>query len=182
MMRTEILLNVDGMDQMERQLEIYTILIMGIGGTMLDKLQEHILDGEFDLGRSLYKKENCEMLEHDILVIAYNTDNIATYFFILYMIFHREEAELHFIACSLLINPFVYIQGAYYLAYDHILKASILDPHNLKYKENLLFFYHIPEKILGINEAINIANQILKVCPTSSAAKSIINEKKNDIN
>lgn len=143
---------------------------------MIKKLKDFILEGDFELGRTLCNNSNYQELEKDMLSIAYDTENIATYFFVLDMIFHREEAELHYIACTLLINPFVYYSGAYYIAFDHILKAIELDPDNLKYKENLLLFYHIPDKILGLKKAIEIANQILEYYPDNGAANAIINE------
>jgi len=142
---------------------------------MLEKLKKHIIDGDFNLTRLLYDNKDYEVLEHDIHVIAYDTENVATYFFILDLIFHKNQAQLHYIACSLLSNPLVYIPEAYYLAYNHILQAIELDSDNLKYKENLLLFYSIPDKILKREEAVEVANSILKIDPENKAANSIIN-------
>lgn len=141
---------------------------------MLEKLKKHIMEGDFNLARSLYEKGDYETLEHDIHVIAYDTENVATYFFILELLFHKNEAQLHYIACSLLANPLVYIPGAYYMAYNHILQAIELDSDNLKYKENLLLFYSIPDKILKRETAIEIANSILRIDPENKAANSVI--------
>lgn len=142
---------------------------------MLEKLKKYILEGNFNLARSLYEDKNYDILEHDIHVVAHDTENVATYFFILDLIFHKHEAQLHYIACSLLSNPLVYIPGSYYLAYNHILKAIEQDTDNLKYKENLLLFYNIPDKILNREKAIEIANSILKIDPENNAANSVIN-------
>jgi len=143
---------------------------------MIGKLQQNILNGEFELGRQLYDRIDYETLKHDIHIIAYDLNDISVYFFIADMIFHKEDAELHYIAASLLINPFVYIQGAYYMAYNHLREATTLEPSNVKYMENLLLFYHIPDKILKRKEAIKIAKSIMSACPDSKAAKSIIKE------
>jgi len=144
---------------------------------MIEKLQKYILNGEFELARQLYCDINYTILKNDIHKISYDTENVATYLFILYMIFHKNEAELHYIATSLLINQFVYLHGAYYIAYNHLLKAIQLDSNNIKYLENLLLFYHIPDKILKKEEALRIANQIIKICPNSKVANSILEEK-----
>lgn len=141
---------------------------------MLEKLKNYIMEGDFNLARSLYEKSDYEILEHDIHVIAYDTENVATYFFILDLIFHKNEPQLHYIACSLLCNPLVYIPGAYYLAYNHILQAIELDSENLKYKEYLLLFYNIPDKILKREEAVEVAKSILKIEPGNKAANSVI--------
>lgn len=142
---------------------------------MIEKLQKHIIEGDFNLAQVLFDNKDYEVLEHDIHVIAYDTENVATYFFILDLIFHKNDAQLHYIACSLLINPLVFIPGAYFLAYNHILKAIELDSNNLKYKENLLLFYHIPDKILNREAAVEVADSILKIDPDNEAANTIIN-------
>ena len=144
---------------------------------MLEKLKNYIFEGDFDLAKDLCDNMDYGELEHDLIVIAYDTESVVVYFFVLYLISHKNKAELHFIACDLLINPLVDISGAYYIAYEHILKAVEIDSNNQKYKENLLLFYHIPEKLLPKEEAINIAKSILKACPDTTAANSIISEE-----
>lgn len=43
---------------------------------MLKDLKQYILDSEFQLGIKLYENVGYEQLEHDIMVIAYDTENI----------------------------------------------------------------------------------------------------------
>ena len=89
---------------------------------MIDTLKKYIMGGDFEKARIICENKNSETLEHDMNVIAYDTGSVATYFFVLDLLFRKEEAQLHYIACSLLINPLVDIPGAYYIAYRHILK------------------------------------------------------------
>ena len=110
------------------------------------------------------------------MIIAYDTESISTYLFILDMLFENESAELHSIASGLLANVFTYVQGAYYLAYDHMLKASHLEPDNYEYLGGLLLFYYVPEKILEKDDALIIAKKILSINPESVVSKEIINE------
>ena len=48
--------------------------------------------------------------------------------------------------------------------------------HNYEYKENLLLFYEIPEKIIDKIQAKEIAREVLKTKPNSEIARKIIKE------
>lgn len=89
---------------------------------------------------------------------------------------YEEDALLHYIATLLLIHPLVYFPGAYYVAYNHLLKVIELEPDDWGHQELLLFFHEIPDQIVKKEEAIEIARNILKVYPESGPALSIINE------
>jgi len=118
-----------------------------------------------------------EKLENDLVEIVYETENMGVYFFVLDLIANEECAELHSIAFSLLCNVFNCIEGAYYLAYNHMKRAVEMDKDNYEYKEGLLLFYHVPEKILDKNEAMKIANEILLIALENPVANAILNEK-----
>lgn len=143
---------------------------------MKDKLISFIKENEFREARKMYLNEPFNQLEKDIIEIAYDTEDVGVYFFVLDCIEYEESAKLHSIAFDLLCNVFNFISGAYFLAYNHMKKAVELDYNNYEYKEGLLLFYHLPEKILSKEEAINIALEILKEKPDNQAANSIINE------
>lgn len=141
---------------------------------MIEELKKYILDGEFEVCKKICNNITYQQLEDNIMLIALETDNISTYFFILHMLFEKESAELHSLASSLLSGVFTYIPGVYYNAYSHMLKAVQLSPNNYEYMEGLLLFYHIPDKIIDKNTALRIANEILNINPKSESAKSII--------
>ena len=57
--------------------------------------------------------------------------------------------------------------GAYWVAYRHTRRAIELEPENDRNKESLLSFYDIPDKILSMEEALKVAEEVLREKPDS---------------
>ena len=101
-----------------------------------------------------------------IMNIAYDTENICVYSFVQYMIWKTERIEWMELAIDIMINPFCFLEGAYSVALFY-LREVLRIKKNIENLERILFFYHIPEKLVGIEEAKKIAEEILKIEPTN---------------
>jgi len=144
---------------------------------MDEKLKKYILDGEFGEAKKHCTKIKEEVLEDELLQIAFDTGNIGVYLFAYDLAYTKGTAELYSIASTLMSVVFNHLPGGYYVAYNHMLTAARLDQKDYTYKEGLLLFYHIPEKIIPREEALKISKEILLTCPDNKAANSVINEK-----
>ncbi len=63
-----------------------------------------------------------------------------------------------------------HIEGAYNTGLYHARQAIQIEPKNITYKEYILLFNNIPEKLINDLEAIAIAKEILKQDPTNATA------------
>lgn len=149
-------------------------LLKGEEIKMNNEFKNNILDGDFKLAKDIANKMRLEDLESDLMEIAFETDNIATYFFIVNMLNEEESAEIHAIGASILSTAFSQINGSYNLALNHMRKAMQLDPNNITYKEGMLLFYNIPEQLITRTEAIELAGEIIKINPENQHAKDIL--------
>lgn len=69
---------------------------------------------------------------------------------------------------------YVTLDGAYAAAFYHAKECVRLEPGNLSYKEFLLFFYEIPDKLLDREMALQIAREILNEEPNRQVARKLI--------
>ena len=94
--------------------------------------------------------------------IAYETESINVYGFIVYMIRSEGNKEWIKLAIDILLNPLCFIEGAYSLALFHVRELLKID-RNVENLERILFFYNIPEKLVDDIEAYQIAEEILAI-------------------
>ena len=128
---------------------------------------------EKELGR-----EDVKFLESDFVGLVFDHKSLIWYSLICMLLIKKETAELHWIAAFVLSYPLCHLPGAYASALYHTRKAIQLDPNDIELKEFLLLFYEIPDQLVGKEEAIKIANEILEVKPSSSAAKGVLGRMK----
>lgn len=142
---------------------------------MSEKIKESILIGNFNEAEKYLKSYNtCELREF-LIELCYETENIIIYSFICNIISKKERAELHFIASEILSMPLCHINGAYNSSLFHARKAIELDPYNIEYKEYILLFYNIPEKLISKGEAEQFAREVINKTPDSRVAYDILN-------
>lgn len=137
-------------------------------------LKHNILEGNFKKANDISKKMSLNDLENELLEIAFETDNISIYFFILDLLNEDANAELHEMASTILSTAYSHVVGSYNLALNHMRKAMYLDPHDITYKEGMLFFYNIPEQLITKAQAIELAKEIIKINPENERAKEIL--------
>lgn len=145
----------------------------------VEKLKKAILDGNFLIAKEYVDDENYDSLENLLMDMAgIDSDNLSPYFFVLYLILENENAKLHEIASALLSFPYAWISGGYSVALKHLRKAMAFSPENMYYKELILFYHDIPDRLLSKEDAIKYAKQVLEVNPSVKVAQDIINRYK----
>lgn len=137
-------------------------------------LKHNILEGNFKIANDISKEMSLNDLENELLEIAFETDNISIYFFILDVLNEAANAELHAMASTILSTAYSHVAGSYNLALNHMRKAMYLDPHDITYKEGMLFFHNIPEQLITKAQAIELAKEIIKINPENERAKEIL--------
>lgn len=143
------------------------------------EFNDAILLGDFEKAKELATQMDMDSLRDTLFLLAYDNENIATYGFISYVLLEEETSEFHYIASYLFGMALNHLKGAYQTSFHHAKKAAELSPDDMSYKEYLLFFNAIPDKLLGNAEAFEIANEILKHDPNNKAALSVIHETTN---
>ncbi|MCW6086064.1 MULTISPECIES: hypothetical protein [Clostridium] len=93
------------------------------------------------------------------------------------MLCKQESSALHYIASELFSMPLCHVTGAYNSSLFHARRAIELDPNNISYKEYILLFYNLPEKLIGQYEAKKFAQEVIEKLPNSKVALYILNIK-----
>lgn len=106
--------------------------------------------------------------------LGHDKPGVLAYVFVSYLINIEEKAVYHNVASILMSGAFNYLPGAYLAAYYHSKRAIELDPSNVDFKATILYLRVIPEQVLGKEEAIQIAKEVIKVKPDSHDAKIIL--------
>lgn len=70
-------------------------------------------------------------------------------------------------------NPLCHIEGAYSVALFYARELLKVSP-SVRNREQLLFFYQIPEKLISKDEAIEISIEILNQEPDNTVAKKVV--------
>lgn len=140
------------------------------------QIKEYIIAGKFIEARKIAKKSDLTTLGSELLNLAYDTENVAFYFFLLDWLFDEESAELQQITSTLLSSGLAWLAGSYKLSMNHLKRAIQLDPDKVEYKLSMLSFYEIPERLLSLAEAKKFAAQILEVYPDNTRALQILEE------
>lgn len=140
------------------------------------QIKEYIIAGKFIEARKIAKKIDLTTLGSELLNLAYDTENVAFYFFLLDWLFDEESAELQQITSTLLSSGLAWLAGSYKLSMNHLKRAIQLDPDKVEYKLSMLSFYEIPERLLSLAEAKKFAAQILEVYPDNARALQILEE------
>jgi hypothetical protein len=138
------------------------------------KIKLMLENNEFRKLQTLFESTKPNLWEEELLDITYDTGNLAAYTIICMMLIEQESPKLHSLASAMLVHALCHINGAYASGYYHMLRASILDPKDVGYKEALLFFHKIPDQLLSKKRAIELALEVLEKDPTSKAADDII--------
>ncbi|WP_310602848.1 hypothetical protein [Anaerosporobacter sp.] len=142
----------------------------------MENLLEYILEGEFEIAKAICIGIPNEELEKKLDKFAFDSEDVSVYFFVVYLISENDNGILHYIAFELLASAYSFISGAYYLAYNHLRRACILEPNNYQYKESMLLFYDVPEKIVSKEQAKKIAKEVLEKMPDSQVARNVLKE------
>jgi hypothetical protein len=127
-----------------------------------------------DLYKELSQKSDVEM--RDILsqlacVPVTDECNLLVYTFLSFLIAKGESSNLHLLTSTIMATSLNIIDKGEEIALYHGLRALELDPDNIEIMEYLLYFNHMPSRLLENSLAVDFAKKILKENPDSMAAK-----------
>lgn len=144
---------------------------------MQNTFESLIALGDFQEAKKIFFQMKNSEIRDSLLKIGYDTESITPYSFLCSLLIEGESSALHYMASELLSNPLCFLAGAYNAALYHARRAVELSPEDISYKEYILLFYNIPEKLISKEEAICIATEILSVNPNSTVAKDVLSNR-----
>lgn len=134
---------------------------------MKEYLYGCITESEFEKAEEFCRKLSVVELSGILDELAWEKEDVSVYLFIEYLLLKNECADYHRIAADLLQGALCFLSGANWVAYRHCRRALELEPENYRNKESLLSFYDIPDQILSMEEALKIAEEVLREKPDS---------------
>ncbi|MBC6314388.1 hypothetical protein [Listeria grandensis] len=135
-----------------------------------------ITNGEFEEAEKIARLFSFQNFRDEMLEIAFDLENMQPYYFISYLLTDNEDQELHMLASEILSTALSFHPDAYRLAFEHAKSALELDPLNIEYKEYMLLFHRIPDKLLAYKAASTFAKDVLEQKPDSSVASSFFKD------
>lgn len=146
---------------------------------MRDLLKRKIYNGELLEAVELSRTISIDDLEESLMDWAFVEPSMIVYTFLCKRLENDEDAALHSLTADILCHPLCHLDGAYRASFYHAKECVRLEPQNVSYKEFLLFFAGIPEKLLDQKLAIQLANDILQDHPNSQIAKGFMEGANN---
>ncbi|NWK72276.1 hypothetical protein HWX41_25295 [Bacillus paramycoides] len=143
---------------------------------MSEVLRGAIYQGEIKKAIEYATQINIEELEELLMDWSFEEPSIIIYTFLNKYLKNYEDARLHSLAADILCHPLCHMEGAYLAAFYHARQCIELEPNNMQYREFLLFFAGIPERIFEGKVAIKWAMDILQDEPNNEVAKNYIEE------
>lgn len=143
---------------------------------LIQSLENLVLAFNFDKASKLLINADQLTIAQAIQALGFNKPGILAYVFVTYLISKEEKAIYHYAASLLMSNAFNHYPEGYLAAYYHAKRAVEIDSSNIDFKESLLYFRVIPEKLLGKEEAIQLAKAVIKAKPDSDRAKEILEQ------
>ncbi len=140
---------------------------------MKESFRMNLLQGKYKEAEEQCKSMDDNSIRDMIMTIAYDTESIGVYSFIRYMIEKTKKRSMVELAVDIMINPLCFVEGAYSVALFHARQLLLIEK-NVANLEKILFFYHIPEKLIDKEEAQCIAKEILKMEKKNKVALDVI--------
>jgi hypothetical protein len=145
---------------MELKIEELSQLLTGVE---FDKLENCLSNLAFD--------DMADWIKQLALIASDDHSELILYAFLTKLIHQNETSGMHWLASQIMGVFLNYVDGAEQVGLFHGLMASKLDPENADIYEFLLYFNHIPERILDDERAILFAQKVIAVNPASPAAQ-----------
>lgn len=140
-------------------------------------LVQHIVSGSYKEARAMSFDAIPEKDFYDLVIgLSFETESVAIYTFICFLLIEQESAYLHQLAAVLISQGLSHVEGAYSSGLFHARRAVELSPNTISYKEYMLLFNTIPDKLLNNTEAKLIAEKILMQDPINITALRTLDE------
>ena len=128
--------------------------------------------GDINSSKGLFHRiDDFEVFRDCILKYTWECRSVFVYTFLCSLLIDEESADVHHLASELFSGPFCYLKEGYQIALYHARCAVVLRQSDVSFKEYLLLFNAIPEKLLTDEEALTIRHEILKIDPDSKTVK-----------
>jgi hypothetical protein len=141
---------------------------MNLYSELLESMRFEELENALSI-LTLNEKE--EVLNH----LAYNSlsdvANPLVYTFLNSILIKKESANIHFLISKVMGLTLNFLPKAELIGLYHGLRASELSPNDMDIKEYLIYYNHIPEKVLSDDDAVKLALEIVKSRPDSKVAQ-----------
>ena len=142
------------------------------------KFKELVLEGFYHEAENLMMTISLNEQRDMIMNLAYDTESIAIYGFLRYMLEKSKTKYLLELTIDIMINPLCFIEGAYAVALFHTRELLKVD-FSVETLERLIFFHNIPEKLVDDKEAELVAREIIKIEPDNCVANCILKSLSN---
>jgi hypothetical protein len=119
---------------------------------------------------TLATKEKTEFLTELVL----ETNLIGLYTFVMLLLLEKENETIHEYAINILLVSLW--NGANAAAFLHARRVAELLPNNVSKKQNLLFYFGIPDCSMTSIEAKQLALEILRADPTNAVAHETLGQ------
>lgn len=141
---------------------------------MIKNFLQSVKVGKFEEAKAYIKDMSYEDMHNSLIDLGFKTECVSLYTFVTFLLIEKETAALHYCAAMLIAQCFVYIEGSYSMGLFHARRSVELAPDDPSYKEYLLLYYNIPDKLLNKEDAEAIANALLSQDPSNITARNIL--------
>lgn len=149
-----------------------------MGGNIMEtKLKKLVLEGFYHEAENVMLTIPLNAQRDIIMNLAYDTESIAIYGFLRYMLEKNKTKYLLEMTIDVMINPLCFVEGAYEVALFHTRELLKID-FSVETMEKVIFFHDIPEKLVEEKEAEAVAREIIKIEPDNCVANRILKNKK----
>lgn len=139
---------------------------------METKITEKIFKGLYFEAEQICLNMNFNLLRDIMMNMAYDTESMCIYSFLRYMVEKNKTKDWLELIIDIMINPLCFVEGAYSIALFHTRELMKIDS-SVSTMEKFLFFFNIPEKLVGKSEAELVANKIIQLEPNNFVALEI---------
>ena len=141
--------------------------------SLREQLENALVSGRFDECYRIYREQSFEKISNELLALSWKTGDIQKlpYAFVWFLLSKKENVKLHLLGHDILFNSLNHLPHSYELGLYHARRLTELEPDNLHHKRIFLLYNHIPERVLGDNEAKQAAIEILKKEPDNKVVK-----------
>lgn len=143
-----------------------------------EKFYTFLYYGEFAQAQEMAKHLNLEELWQVIIAINHGKPTMLSYGYVISLLIQEETAEYHYLASCILVQVLNAMEGAYASGFWHAHRALELAPNNIDYKKQFLKFYSLPGQLLGKEEAIGLAREVLEVDSNNQCAINVLEDNK----
>lgn len=138
----------------------------------MENFKKNLLQGKYEMAEEICETMDDNNIRDMIMMLAYDTESICVYGFIQYMINKTKKISWIELAIDIMLNPLCFIEGAYSVALFHARELLQIDK-SVNNLERIIFFYNIPEKLVGEEEVKIIAKEILALEPDNEVALGV---------